>query len=171
MRPRRARHFLCAMVLATLGAGTARAAESVAELQARFDRETDSVRKAKLLQKLGDAQFEQARREGEAGNNDAVIQLFGTYRDNARAAFEALKKTHPDAERHSGGYKQLQIHVRKAERILHETILITPDESRAPLEQIRQDLDKVEEELIRLLFPRRPGEKPLKTPPKPSPPN
>ena len=170
MRPRQARHFLCAMALGALGAGAALAAESVAQLQARFDREPDSVRKAKLLQKLGDAQFEQARREGEAGNYDAVIRLFASYRDNGRAAFEALKKTHPDAERHSGGYKQLQIHLRKGERVLHETILTTPDEARAPLETIRQELDKIEEELIRLLFPRRPGEKPLDKPVKPSPP-
>lgn len=169
MRRRRARHFLCAMALGVLGAGAARAAESVAELQARFDREPDSVRKAKLLQKLGDAQFEQAKREGQAGNYDAVNKLFATYRDNARAALEALKKTRPDAERHSGGYKHMQIHVRKAERVLHETILTTPDEARGQLEPIRQELDKMQEELIRLLFPRRPGEKPVPAP-KPSPP-
>ncbi len=170
MGPRRAGNLLCAMALSVLAAGTAPARESIAELQARFDRETDSVRKAKLLQKLGDAQFGQAQREGDAGNYEAVIQLFATYRDNARTAFEALRKARPDAERHSGGYKQLQIHVRKAERVLHETILISPDESRARLERIRQELDTLEKELIRLLFPRRPGEKPLSVAPKPSPP-
>ncbi len=170
MGPRGARQLLCAMTLSVLAAGAAPARESIAELQARFDREPDIVRKAKLLQKLGDAQFEQARREGDAGNYDAVIKLFATYRDNAAAVFEGLKKTRPNAERHSGGYKQLQIHVLKAERVLHETILAAPDESRAPLEQIRTELGKMEGELIRLLFPRRPGEKPLPTAPEPSPP-
>ena len=34
------------------------AQESVAQLQARFDRENNSVKKAKLLVKLGDAEFE-----------------------------------------------------------------------------------------------------------------
>lgn len=170
MGPRVARQIVCAMALGVVAAGAAPARESIAELQARFDRETDSVRKAKLLQKLGDAQFEQARREGDAGNYDAVIKLFAAYRDNASAALEALKKTQPNAERHSNGYKQLQIHVRKGERVLHETILGAADESRAPLEQIRQELDKMQEELIRLLFPRRPGEKPPPTAPKASPP-
>ena len=170
MGPRGAGHFVCAVTLSIVAAGAAPARESIAELQARFDREPDSVRKAKLLQKLGDAQFEQARREGEAGKYDAATKLFEAYRDNARTALEGLKKTRPNAERHSGGYRQLQIHVHKAERVLHETILGAPDEWRAPLEQIRQELDKMEEELIRLLFPRRPGEKPLPTAPKASPP-
>ena len=164
MGPGKAGRILCAMALGALVAGPTRAAETIAELQARFDGETDSVRKAKLLQKLGDAQFEQARSEGQAGNYDTVTKLFESYRDNARAALEALKKTRPDAERHSGGYKQLQMHVLKAERLLHETVLSAPEESRPALEGIREELDKLEEELIRLLFPRRPGEKPPKPP-------
>ena len=36
--------------------------DSLADFQARFDRETNGVRKAKLIEKLGDAQLEEARR-------------------------------------------------------------------------------------------------------------
>jgi hypothetical protein len=38
------------------------AVEDLPQLQERFDHETDGVRKAKLLQKPGDAQFNRARR-------------------------------------------------------------------------------------------------------------
>ncbi|MBA0085992.1 MAG: hypothetical protein HRJ53_13420, partial [Acidobacteria bacterium Pan2503] len=48
------------------------AQESVAELQAKFDHENNSVKKAKLLVRLGDAQFEESRRAGKAGDNNAV---------------------------------------------------------------------------------------------------
>jgi hypothetical protein len=161
MGARVAGRILFAMALSFAAVGAAAARESLAVLQARFDRETDSVRKAKLLPKLGDAQFDQAKREGEAGNYDAVTKLFESYRDNAHTALEGLKKTQPNAERHPAGFKQLQMHVLKAERILHETILGAPDAARPPLEQIRRELDTMEEELIRLLFPRRPGEKPV----------
>jgi len=77
------------------------AQESVAELQAKFDRENNSVRKAKLLVKLGDAQFEESRRAGKAGDNNAVDATMEKYRDNVRAALDALKKQHPDAEKHA----------------------------------------------------------------------
>ena len=74
------------------------AQESVAELQAKFDHENNSVKKAKLLVRLGDAQFEESRRAGKAGDNNAVDATMEKYRDNVRAALDALKKQHPDAE-------------------------------------------------------------------------
>ena len=49
--------------------------ESVAELQSRFDRETDSVRKAKILVRLGDAQFEEARRAGKEGDDNTPTTI------------------------------------------------------------------------------------------------
>jgi len=87
--------------------------ESLADLQARFDRETNGVRKAKLIEKLGDAQLEEARRAGKTGDYNAVGMTLEKYRDNVRAAIEALKKQHPDAEKQSNGYRQLQMHVRR----------------------------------------------------------
>src|SRR5260370_20611391 len=92
------------------------ATESLADLQARFDRETSGVRKSKLIQKLGDAQFEEARRAGKAGDYTTVGLMLEKYRDNVRVAIDTLKKQHPDAERQSNGYRQLQMHVGKGKR-------------------------------------------------------
>jgi hypothetical protein len=136
----------------------------VQELQARFDRETDAVRKAKVFEKLGDAQFEEARKSGSAGNYSAVGLTMESYRDDARAALDALKKTHPDAERHPNGYKQLQFHVHRSLRELDEILVVSPPEYRPPLRLVRQDLAAMNDELLHMLFPRRPGERPL-TPP------
>jgi hypothetical protein len=139
--------------------------ESVAELQSRFDRETDSVRKAKLLVRLGDAQFEEARRAGKEGDDNTVGFTMEKYRDNARAALQALKKQHPDAEKHSNGYRQLEMHLRNGIREVEDTMLAAPAPYKPPLQIVRQDLIAMEEELIKLLFPRRPVEKHAPTPP------
>lgn len=147
--------FLCAGVFA---------ADKVQELQPRFDRETDAVRKAKIFEKLGDAQFEEARKSGNAGDYSAVGLTMEKYRDNARAAFDALKKNQPDAERHSNGYKQLQFHVHRGLRELEEILVVAPVEYRPPLRLVRQDLGAINDELLRLLFPRRPGERPVAPP-------
>jgi hypothetical protein len=147
--------FICAGVFA---------ADKVQELQARFDRETDAVRKARIFEKLGDAQFEEARKFGQAGDYSAVGLTMEKYRDDARAAFDALKKNQPDAERHSNGYRQLQFHVHRGLRELEELLVVAPVEYRPPLRLVRQDLGAINDELLRLLFPRRPGERPVAPP-------
>jgi hypothetical protein len=150
------------VVLATLPTG---AAESLADLQARFDRETNGVQKAKLMTKLGEAQLEETRRDGKAGDYNAVGMTLEKYRDNVRAAVDALKKQHPDAEKQSNGYRQLEIHVRKGIREVDETILVSPEGYKPPLEIVRQDLIGMDDELLKMLFPRRPLEKREAAPP------
>jgi hypothetical protein len=149
------------MSLAALVCVGAAAADDISQLQARFDRESNSVRKAKLLEKLGDAQLEETRRASRASDYTTLGLVLEKYRDNARAAVNALKKEHPDAERHTGGYKQLQIHIHKAIRDVDEILVIAPEEYRPPIDIVRRDLAALDDELLNSIFPRRPeGKKP-----------
>jgi hypothetical protein len=153
-----------AMVLAAfLCAGTGFASDNLATLQQRFDRETDGVKKAKLLQKLGDAEFDKEREAAKANDFTTVGLVMEKYRDNVRAAFEALKKRHPDAEKHPSGYKQLEIHVGLGIREVQDVILAMPEPYRPPMQLVEKDLRETDMELLKLLFPRRPGEQPRAT--------
>jgi hypothetical protein len=154
--------FGLSVFLVILPAGEA---QSLADLQVRFDREPSGVQKAKLLGKLGDAQFDEARRAGKAGEYDVLGLTLEKYRDNVRAAVEALKKQHPNAEKQSNGYRQLEMHVRKGIREVDETILVSPEGYKPPLQLVRQDLIGMDDELLKMLFPRRPVEKPDAPPP------
>jgi hypothetical protein len=127
------------------------------DLQARFEHEPNSVRKAKLFEKLGDEQLAETRRASQAADFATVGEVMEKYRDNARIAFNALKKEHPDAERQLNGYKQLQMHVRKALRELKEMVIIAPAEYKPPLQLVQNDLASMDDELLGMLFPRRPG--------------
>ena len=140
------------------------AQQTLAELQAHFDRESNPVKKAKLLVKLGDAEFEEARRAGREGDNNTVDATMEKYRDNVRTAFEALKKQHPDAEKHSNGYRQMEIHVKEGIREVEDSMIAAPAPYKPPLQIVRQDLINMDEELIRLLFPHRPADKPVPPP-------
>lgn len=133
--------------------------DTTADLQARFDRESDAVRKAKLFTKLGDKQFEQTRSASRDSNYQLVGFTMEKYRDNARIVLKALKETHSDAYRHTGGYKQLQMHVHRAVHELDELLVVVPPEYKPPLEIVRRDLATFDEELLELLFPRRPERK------------
>src|SRR5947209_12776098 len=115
---RSASYFLVILIGGGLGlcCPAAEGQTRVDALQAEFDRETNPVHKAKLIHKLGDAQFQEAHRAGDAEDYETVAKWMESYRDNAKKALTALEAAHPDGERHSEGYKQMQIHVRKSLR-------------------------------------------------------
>ena len=127
----------------------------IAELQARFDHETNPVHRAKLLEKLGDAQFDETRRAFKVNDLVTVGVVLEKYRDNVRVAFEGLRKKRADAERDANGYRQLEIHVRRGIREVEEILLRIPEEFQPPLEIVRGDLDAIDRELIRMLFHHR----------------
>jgi len=131
--------------------------EGLTQLQASFDRETNAVHKVKILEKLGDAEFDEVRRAEKAGDYNTVGLTLEKYRDNARAALQLLKKQHPNAERQSNGYRQLQFHVRHAIRELDESMLVAPDEYKPPMQIVRRDLVSLDDEMIMLLFPAHPA--------------
>jgi hypothetical protein len=134
------------------------------DLQARFDHESNSVRKAKFFEKLGDEQLTTTRKASQSSDYLTVGQVMEKYRDNARAALDALKKEHPNAEHQLNGYKQLQMHIRKALRDLKEVLLLAPAEYKPPLQLVQQDLAAMDDELLAMLFPRRPEKSPSPAP-------
>ena len=138
--------------------------EDLATLQARFDKEKDGERKVKMLDKLADAQIAQERAASQAGDFKTVGFTFEKYRDNLLAAFEALKKKHPNAVKKPGGYKRLELQNQRALREVSDVLLIAPDVYKPPLQIVQSDLKEMEDELLHLLFPDRPGEKPLPPP-------
>ena len=155
---------LGSLTILLLGAAPS-AISQLAGLQARFDSESNAVHKAKMVEKLGDAQFEEARRAEKAGDNSTVGLTLEKYRDNVRAALDALKKQHPNAEKQPNGYRQLEIHVRKGIRETAESLLVAPEPYKPPLQIVRLDLIAIDDELLRLLFPLRPlNEKPAAPP-------
>lgn len=153
----------CAAALfaaALLCMGAVKPPDTLEQLQQRFDHENDAVRKAKQLRKLGSAQFDKEREAAKSGDYSGAGLEMEKYRDNVRAALEALKKTRPEAEKHSAGYRELEMQVTEGIREIRDVILALPEQFRPPMQLVEEDLKKMDMELLRLLFPRRPGEKP-----------
>ena len=140
-----------AMMCCVAGAAT----DKLGEMQARFDHENNPVRRAKLLERLGDAEFDEARRAYKANDLTTVATVLEKYRDNVRVALDGLRKKRSNAERDSNGYRQLEIHVRRGIRETDEIILRVPEEYQPPMQIVRRDLDSMDIELIRMLFHHR----------------
>jgi hypothetical protein len=132
------------------------APEALKELQERFDHESNAVHKAKQMQKLGDAQFAALHDAEHADDFTAAGVILEKYRDNVRLAFEGLKKEHPDAERQSNGYRQLQMHVQHGIKEAGDALREAPDALKPPLNLVLRDLIAMDAEMLKLLFPSPP---------------
>lgn len=131
--------------------------DHTAELRARFERESDPVRKAKWMLQLGDTEYADLRQAVSAGNLEDALSILTTYRQEARICQKALDERGVNAEKKPAGFKQLQISVREMLRRLDEVLAgITIDEQR-PFLKIRADLEDLNRHLVEELFPRGPG--------------
>ncbi len=159
--PLSTRAFLLAVTVAlTLGAaelGARQDNEDLARRRRDYEREDDAVGKAKKIPKLGDAQFAAARAAMRDAKYADALQLLTEYRDLVFATHDLLLAEVPNPEKKSGGFKHMEIHVRKSLHQLEDIIAEAPLNEREPLHAIRADLEKISRQLIRDLFPRQPG--------------
>jgi hypothetical protein len=128
-----------------------------AQYKAQFDQETDPVRKAKLMDKLGDSQFELIRKDVEAGDFEAGLQTLEMYRDECRSVHQALKAGTADPERKPAGFKQLQISLRQNLNRLNELFAGMTSDQQKPFSPVRRQLEELNGQLMHELFPRQPG--------------
>jgi hypothetical protein len=145
------------------------AGNGTAELRARFDSETDPVRKAKLLGPLSEAEFRDILKDTDSEDFGAALAIFQQYRDEAQACQKALEGKEPDPEKHPNGFKQLQISLRQSLRRLSDIIVDLPADDQKPFLDVRRDLEQMDRQLIHELFPRRPQSAPDPQPDTPKP--
>lgn len=147
---------LCSPVLF----GVARAEDQknpAAEFQARFERETDAVHRAKLMQRLGPEEFEQIEKDVSQGDVAAAARIVTQYRDQVRSCIEALDARKINAARHDSGFKQLQISVQEALRRLDEILAGLTADQQPDFAAARSELQKINDHLVQELFPGSPS--------------
>src|ERR1017187_626650 len=124
----------------------------------RYREETDPVRKARALAKLGDDQIALARKQLKDGEDVAALQTLEQYRDEVQQTAAGLKATGVDAEKKPAGFKELQISLREIIRRIDDLIFTLPVDKRPFFREVRSDLAKTQNDLIDALFPRRPDQ-------------
>lgn len=127
------------------------------DLRGRYSREPDPVHKAKLLPKLGDAEFLAVQKQLDDGNLAEALAAVREYRDQAQFCVTALDAKEPDPEKHSAGYKQLQISLRESLRRLDNMMAGLTGDDQKPFRALRNDLDQMDRHVIKELFPRQPS--------------
>lgn len=142
-----------------VAAQTAKIQKDIAKDEAKYERETKPVSRAKEVVKLGRAEYKAARQCVDGGNVSGALQFLKNYNEQAIVAHDALDKTGVDAEKHSNGFRQLEISVRESLRELRDITGRVPFDQSQPFRALEKDLDALNQKLILELFPRQPGRK------------
>jgi len=131
--------------------------DDLAKDRAAFERETNPVHKAKIMVRLGRAEFDVI--EKDAADDNLAQALDGTreYETQVDSVAKALDATGANAEKHPAGFKELQISLRQALRRLNYLIVGLSESDQAPFLAIHSNLDALNRHLIVELFPSQPG--------------
>jgi hypothetical protein len=132
--------------------------DKLAEYQSKFAKESNPVHKAKLMRPLGDAEFDEITAQVGAGNLSGALVILKRYRDEAQICEKKLNALGVNPEKHSEGFKQLQISLRESLRRLDVLIVDLARDEQQPFLEVRKDLDAIDRRLIQQLFPRGPGD-------------
>ena len=131
------------------------AQDHLAEDLSRYEHETDTVRKARLLAKLGDDQVDLAKKQLKE-DEVASLHTLEQYRDEVHDMVAALSGLGVDAEKRPAGFKELQISLRGTIRRIDDLIFTLNVDKRPFFRAVRNDLFADQNALIDKLFPRKP---------------
>jgi hypothetical protein len=132
------------------------AQDRLGEDLARYQHETDPVRKSRALARLGEDQVDLAKKQLKADDEVASLHTLEQYRDEVHDMVSVLHGTGVDAEKKPAGFKELQISLRETIRRIDDLILTLNVDKRPFFRVVRNDLFMDQNELIDELFPRKP---------------
>jgi hypothetical protein len=137
--------------------------DRAADLRSRFEHEANPIQKAKMMPDLGDAEFQQIRKQVDQDHFQAALGLLRQYQAQADTCMKGLAALDLDPEKHPTGFKQLQISVQEALRRIEALLPAMTADEQAPFLEIRKDLEEINHRLIDDLFPgQTPPAKPTK---------
>ncbi|MDE3110489.1 MAG: hypothetical protein KGL02_11175 [Acidobacteriota bacterium] len=153
-------HLLAGLFLAALVVSPDTPRDSTPDLVARFEHEPNPVHKAKMMQKLGGAEFREIEKDVANRQFDAAAQVLGRYHAQAEECSKQLDDAHIDAVKKPAGFKQLQMSVREALERLDRLISTMNADEQVRLRKDRDDLEELNSHLLQELFP---GQKPRRS--------
>lgn len=145
-------HFCAGLFFAALILSPA-PRDNTPELRTRFERETNPVHKAELMQKLGAEEFREIEKDVASRQFDAAAQLLDRYHDEAEGCSKQLDQANLDAEKKPAGFKQLQMSVRESLERLDRLIAGMTADEQARFRHDRDDLEELNSHLLQELFP------------------
>lgn len=149
-------HVVMGCVIFAISCASLLSQTHTTDFRSRFEHETDPVRRAKLMPRLGEEQFHDIANQISDGNSSGALTILKQYLDEASICIKELDAKVSDPEKHAGGFKELEISVRQSLRRLNELLVGMTGDEQKPFLAVRDELDRLNRHLVRELFPRQP---------------
>lgn len=127
--------------------------KQILNFRTRFTQETNAVRRAQKMPKLGEAEFDEIAIYIDEGKLTDGLAVLKEYRDEIQSCEKDLDAKNLDAEKHPKGFKQLEISLRQSLRRLNNLLPVLTADEQAPFLEVRADLEEMNRHLIQKLFP------------------
>jgi hypothetical protein len=137
-----------------LGAGLIQPDRTV-ELRAKFIKETNPVKKAKIVPQLADAEYLQVQEQLKSDNAAEAAVILKQMAEEAEASRDALDGKVKDPESHPDGYRQLEISVRQSLRRIDDILPSLTSDEQKPFREARDTFSDVDQSLLHALFPKQ----------------
>jgi hypothetical protein len=153
-RPAVAAFWVTAIAVAVAAANLwARHEESEQEIEARIERESNPVKKAKLEIELGSLKLEKAGQAYARDDTEAGAKLLDACKVWMQQAWALLEASGRDAVHKPQGFKDLDIALREGARKLDDLQRGVPSAERGAIQHAAKELDAVHQRVLSALFP------------------
>ncbi len=147
----------CLFVLLLTGLpGYAGAENRALELQRqreRLEKEKDPVDRAKIAIKISDILLDDVAQSLSDGDFDEMEQGLAAYASTIEEAHQELVDSGRNAQKKAGGFKDLEIALRKQVRKFDDYARMLTLDRREPIEQARKIASGIRDKLLKALFP------------------
>jgi hypothetical protein len=121
--------------------------------QDRLERETDPVDRAKIGIKISELLLENVGDSARSGDFSAMETSLVEYTATIEEAHQALVDSGRDAQKKAGGFKELEIALRKHVRKFQDVARTLNLEKRVPIEKAMDLANGIRNRLLKALFP------------------
>ncbi len=142
----------------------AEAADNLDRLKDRLARQEDPADRAKTTVKIGALLLDQTARAFAELRYEAGKAALEEYLGYVHRAYQDLEASGRNARKKPKGFKDLEIHLRKAALRLDDVARSVPYDERAPIEAAREEIENIWDNLIRALFGLKPRPSAAATP-------
>jgi hypothetical protein len=136
----------------TLAREDDRAKELQKERQ-RLLKETDPVDKAKISVKISDLLLEEIAESVKVGNYAELESQLAAYTSTIKGAHETLVESGRNAQKKPGGFKELEIALRKQARKFDDYARMLTTDRREPIDAAKKLAVGIRDKLMKALFP------------------
>jgi hypothetical protein len=144
------------LLLLTVAPGYAVNDDRAKELQkerAKLQRETDPVDRAKIGIKISDLLLEDVADAVKAGDISQMQEQLTAYSATIEGAHQTLVESGHNAQKKSGGFRELEIALRKQARKFDDYARMLTTDRREPIEAAKKLATGIRDKLLKALFP------------------